>query len=128
MRAIILGCLSLALLGCEEARNPASISESPSVLAAAPVGVPGYNVTAIGATLGLRLNQAGDLVGWTTRNGPTQPILYTAQTGVIVLPTSTTQPYGVARDLSDRVSGVITVVGEAKLNSSGPGVTTRRAA
>jgi probable HAF family extracellular repeat protein len=124
-RAITLGCLSLTLLACEEARNPASISESPSsssVLASAPVGVPVYNVTAIDATLGLRLNQSGDVVGWTTRNGPTQPILYTAQTGAIVLPTSTSQPYGVARDLSDRVSGVITVVGEARLNGTGSAI------
>ena len=45
---------------------------------------------------------------------PLSPYSPPPQTGVIVLPTSTSQPYGVARDLSDRVAGVITVVGEAK--------------
>ena len=120
-RSLLLGSLLLAALGCEEMRHPASGNESPSnsVLTAVPVGVPVYNVTAINATTGLRLNQSGDVVGWTTKNGPTEPFLYTAQNGVIVLPTLTGQPYGVARDLSDRTAGVITVVGEAKLSSSG---------
>ena len=124
-QAITFGCVMLAVLACDEARNPASISEHPSspvLMAAAPLGVPVYNVTAIDATIGLRLNQTGDVVGWTTKNGSAQPILYTAATGTIVLPTSSSQPYGVARDLSDRVSGVITVVGEARLNGTGSAI------
>ena len=85
----------------------------------APVGVPVYEVTPLPAVTGLRINQSGDVVGWSYVSGPAQPILYTRETGVIVLPTSTSQPYGVARDLSDRIAGVITVVGEARLDSSG---------
>lgn len=87
-----------------------------------PSAAPVYDVTPINATTGLRVNQSGDVVGWTTASGPTQPILYTLESGVIVLPISTSQPYGVARDLSDRSAGVITVVGEAKLNSTGSAI------
>jgi probable HAF family extracellular repeat protein len=76
----------------------------------------------IEATTGLRVSQSRDVVGWTTANGPTQPILYTFETGVIVLPTSTSQPYGVARDHSNRTAGVITVVGEATLDSTGSAI------
>lgn len=120
-----VGCLSLAAWGCNEEPNAPSISGvSPSTpsLAAAAVGVPVYNVTPINAATGVRVSQSGDVVGWTTVNGLAQPILYTPETGVIVLPTSTSQPYGVARDLSERSAGVITVVGEAKLNSTGSAI------
>src|SRR6186997_1003532 len=89
---------------------------------AAPIGVPVYRVTPIGGITGLRVNQVGDVVGWTTRNGLAVPMLRTPENGVIVLPTSSTEPYGVARDLSERAAGVITVVGEAKLNSSGSAI------
>jgi probable HAF family extracellular repeat protein len=109
LKALGAACLSLACW-------------SPAFAVEAPVDVPVYNVTPLPAVTGLRINQAGDVVGWTTVNGPAQPILYTRETGVIVLPTSTSQTYGVARDLSDRVAGVITVVGEAKLNSSGSAI------
>jgi probable HAF family extracellular repeat protein len=88
----------------------------------APVGVPVYDVTPLPAVTGLRVNQSGDVVGWTYTNGPAQPILYTRENGVIVLPTSTNQPYGVARDLSDRVAGFVTIVGEARLDSSGSAI------
>jgi probable HAF family extracellular repeat protein len=97
-------------------------STSPS-LAAPPSGVPVYDVTIINATpTGLRLNQSGDVVGWTTQGGPTRPMLFTPENGVIVLPTSTSQPYGIARDLSERAVGVITVVGEARLDSTGSAI------
>jgi uncharacterized membrane protein len=89
---------------------------------AAPTGVPVYRVTPIGGITGLRVNQVGDVVGWTTRNGLAVPMLRTPENGVIVLPTSTSEPYGVARDLSERAAGVITVVGEARLNSSGSAI------
>ncbi|MEP7326895.1 MAG: PKD domain-containing protein [Gemmatimonadota bacterium] len=118
---IVLGVLSFALWGCSESRNPTSLgdpSTATAFLANAPAGVPVYRVTAINASVGLRVNQSGDVAGWSTTY-PYQPILYTAETGVIVLPTSTGTPSGVARDLSDRVAGVVTVVGEAKLNTSG---------
>jgi hypothetical protein len=121
----VLGCVSFAMMGCQDATGPASISPVPSstiFAAAAPAGVPVYTVTRIDATIGLRVNQSGDVVGWTTRNGLAVPMLYTAQNGVIVLPTSTTQPYGVARDVSDRQAGSITVVGEAKLNATGSAI------
>ena len=124
-RAVGIGFLLLAMWGCDDATDAASIngaSSSTSFLATPPAGVPVYTVTSIDAITGLRVNQSGDVVGWTFRNGPAQPILSTPQTGVIVLPTSSSQPYGVARDLSDRVAGVITVVGEAKLNSSGSAI------
>jgi probable HAF family extracellular repeat protein len=49
-------------------------------------------------------------------------MLYTPETGVITLPNSTSQPYGVARDLTDRIGGVITVVGEAKLDATGSSI------
>jgi probable HAF family extracellular repeat protein len=88
----------------------------------APVDVPVYEVTPVPAVTGLRINSSGDVVGWTSVNGLTRPILYTRETGAVVLPTSTSQPYGVARDLSDRVGGVVTVVGEAKLDSSGSAI------
>jgi hypothetical protein len=45
-------------------------------------------------------------------------MLHTPENGVIVLTTSSSQPYGVARDVSQRAAGVITVVGEARLDSS----------
>jgi uncharacterized membrane protein len=45
-----------------------------------------------------------------------------ARKRVIVLTTSSSQPYGVARDVSERAAGVITVVGEARLNSSGSAI------
>ena len=89
---------------------------------AAPIGVPVYNVTPIGGITGLRVNQTGDVVGWTTLNGLAVPMLHTRENGVIVLTTSSSQPYGVARDVSDRAAGVITVVGEARLNSSGSAI------
>jgi probable HAF family extracellular repeat protein len=113
------GWLSLAVWGCTEANHPAGLTGPPDPL---PSAAPVYDVTPIDATTGLRVNQSGDVVGWTTASGPTQPILYTLESGVIVLPTSTSQPYGVARDLSDRSAGVITVVGEAKLNSTGSAI------
>jgi probable HAF family extracellular repeat protein len=91
-------------------------------LAVPPTGVPVYTVAAIGGITGLRVNQVGDVVGWTTRNGLAVPMLHTPENGTIVLPTSSTQPYGVARDLSERAAGVITVVGEARLNSSGSAI------
>ena len=86
--------------------------------AAAPAGVPVYTVAPISGITGLRVNGMGDVVGWTTRNGLAVPMLFTAENGTIVLPTSSTEPYGVARDLTDRAAGVITVVGEARLDSS----------
>src|SRR4030095_1361257 len=46
-------------------------------------------------------------------------MLYTPESGVIILPTSNAQPYGVARDLTERSAGVITVVGEARLDTTG---------
>jgi probable HAF family extracellular repeat protein len=97
---------------------------SPSIpfLAPAASGAPLYEVTPINATTGLRVSQSGDVVGWTTQNGPAEPMLYTPENGVILLPTATSQPYGVARDLSERVGGVITVVGEARLNSTGSAI------
>ena len=91
-------------------------------LAASPTGVPVYNVTPINAITGLRVNQAGDVAGWTTRNGLAVPMLRTPENGVIVLTTSSSQPYGVARDVSERAAGVITVVGEARLDSSGSAI------
>jgi len=72
---------------------------------AAPIGVPVYNVTPIGGITGLRVNQTGDVVGWTTLNGLAVPMLHTRENGVIVLTTSSSQPYGVARDVSDRAAG-----------------------
>ena len=95
-------------------------------LAAPPAGVPVYKVTAISAITGLRVNETGDVVGWTTRNGLAVPMLRTAENGVMVLPTSSSQPYGVARDVSERAAGVITVVGEARLNSSGSAIHAAR--
>jgi hypothetical protein len=89
---------------------------------AAPTGVPVYSVTPIGGITGLRVNQTGDVVGWTTLNGLAVPMLHTPENGVIVLTTSSSQPYGVARDVSDRAAGVITVVGEARLDSSGSAI------
>ena len=120
-KVVSAGCLSLAAWGCDEGRDAASINGLSPVtpsLAAAPSGVPVYTVASINAVTGVRVSQSGDVVGWTTVNGLAQPMLYTPENGVIVLPSSTGQPYGVARDLSDRVAGVITVVGEAKLNST----------
>jgi probable HAF family extracellular repeat protein len=90
--------------------------------AAPPAGVPVYKVTPISAITGLRVNQSGDVVGWTTQNGLAVPMLRTPENGIIVLTTSSSQPYGVARDVSDRAAGVITVVGEARLNSSGSAI------
>jgi PKD repeat protein len=107
-------CFALISLG--------SVSLPMPCLAASPTGVPVYTVTAIGGITGLRVNQVGDVVGWTTRNGLAVPILHTPENGTIVLPTSTSQPYGVARDLSERAAGVITVVGEARLDSSGSAI------
>jgi hypothetical protein len=89
---------------------------------AAPTGVPVYSVTPIGGITGLRVNQTGDVVGWTTLNGLAVPMLHTPENGVIVLTSSSSQPYGVARDVSARAAGVITVVGEARLNSSGSAI------
>lgn len=89
---------------------------------ASPTGVPVYTVTPINAVTGLRVNQSGDVVGWTTLNGLAVPILYTRENGIIVLTTSSSQPYGVARDVSERAAGVITVVGEARLPSSGSAI------
>jgi len=106
----------------QDAAAISGVSHTVFSLAASPSGVPVYNVTPINATTGLRVSNSGDVVGWTTANGPPEPMLYTPETGVIVLPTSTSQRYGVARDLTDRVSGVITVVGEARLNSTGSAV------
>ncbi|HEV8538747.1 MAG TPA: PKD domain-containing protein, partial [Bacteroidota bacterium] len=89
-----------------------------------PVGVPVYAVKALttpapyGIATGVRVNQSGDVVGWSIANFPAEPILVTPENGVIVLPTSTSQHYGIARDLSDRMAGVITVVGEARLSST----------
>jgi probable HAF family extracellular repeat protein len=94
--------------------------------AASPAGVPVYKVTPIGGITGLRINQAGDVVGWATRNGLAVPMLRTPENGVIVLPTSSSQPYGVARDVSERAAGVITVVGEARLDSSGSAIHAAR--
>lgn len=130
-------CFALLQAGCDRAPDAASISGvSPSTpspsLDLAPAGGPAYDVTPLNTfpassrftapTTGLGISQSGDVVGWTTQNGPAEPMLYTPENGVIVLPTSTSQPYGVARDLSDRVGGVITVVGEAKLNSTGSAI------
>ena len=122
LRTIGFGYLLLFVFGCDETRDSGSItgvSTSTSSLASPPVGVPVYSVTPINATTGLRVNQSGDVAGWTTTNGRGEPILYTAENGVIVLPTATSQPYGIARDLSSRLNGIITVVGEARLNSTG---------
>jgi hypothetical protein len=123
MKAALIGCLSLAAWGCDAEQDAASLTGPlPSAsLIPADAGLT-YKVTAIDAITGLRVNQSGDVVGWTTKNGPGEPILYTPETGVIVLPTSTSQPYGVARDLSERLGGVITIVGEAKLNSTGSAI------
>jgi probable HAF family extracellular repeat protein len=125
LSAVAVGCLSIAAWGCDDATDAARISgvsRSTHSLAAAPFGVPVYDVTPISATSGVRVSQSGDVVGWTTANGPTEPMLYTPETGVVVLPTSISQPYGIARDLSERSAGVITVVGEAKLNTSGSSI------
>lgn len=125
LRVLGLGCLSLAAWGCDDGNDDAAITGvavSMSALAAPPSGVPVYDVIPINATTGLRVNQSGDVVGWTTRNGPAEPVLFTPETGVIVLPTSTSQPYGIARDLSERSAGVITVVGEARLNTTGSAI------
>ena len=100
----------------------ALMSSGIGVGVAAPTGVPVYTVTTIGGVTGLRVNQVGDVVGWTTRSGLAVPMLHTSENGTIVLPTSSTQPYGVARDLSERAAGVITVVGEARLGSSGSAI------
>ncbi len=107
-------CFVLMLLG--------GVPLSTPCWAASPIGVPVYKVTPISAITGLRVNQSGDVVGWTTRNGLAVPMLHTPENGVIVLTSSSTQPYGVARDVSDRAAGVITVVGEARLNSSGSAI------
>ncbi|MBC7893962.1 MAG: hypothetical protein H7066_01030 [Cytophagaceae bacterium] len=117
--------LSLVAWGCEDAKDAASISGVVASMAAqvgAPSGVPVYGVTPIAALTGLRVNQSGDVAGWTTPTGLAVPMLYTPETGVIVLPTSASQPYGVARDLSERAAGVITVVGEARLNTTGSAI------
>jgi len=111
--AVAIGCLSaLAWAGDQSA-------------GAAPVGVPVYTVTSLTpgmSAVGLGINATGDVAGWITVSGLPRPILRTPENGVIVLPTSSVQPYGIARDLSDRVAGVITVVGEARLNSSGSAI------
>jgi probable HAF family extracellular repeat protein len=122
LRAIGAGCLILALAACNEANDVTSVSDisASTFQAAAPSAVPVYKVTPINAIVGLRVNQTGDVVGWTTATGV--PMLYTAENGVIVLPNSSSQPYGVARDLSDRQAGVITVVGEARLPTTGPAI------
>jgi probable HAF family extracellular repeat protein len=123
LSAVAVGCLSIAVSGCENTTDPASISglRKPShSFAAAPTGVPVYDVTPIDAIVGLRINQSGEVVGWKTATG--LPMLYTKENGVIVLPNSTSQPYGVARDLTDRSGGVITVVGEAKLTATGSSI------
>jgi probable HAF family extracellular repeat protein len=125
LSAIAVGCLSMAAWGCDDATDVASISgvsKPIHSLSVAPSGVPAYDVTPINAITGLRVSQSGDVVGWTIANGPTEPMVYTPENGVVVLPTSTSQPYGVARDLSERSAGVITVVGEAKLNTSGSAI------
>ena len=125
LRVLGLGWLSLAAWGCDDGNDDAAITGvavSMSALAAPPSGVPVYDVIPINATTGLRVSQSGDVVGWTTRNGPAEPVLFTPETGVIVLPTSNSQPYGIARDLSERSVGVITVVGEARLNTTGSAI------
>jgi hypothetical protein len=124
LKMIGVGCIIL-FWGCNDTEDTGSITGASTFtpsLASPPSGVPVYNVIAINATSGVRLNPSGDVAGWTTKNGPAEPILYTPENGVILLPTSTSQPYGVARDLSDRLNGVITVVGEARLNSSGSAI------
>lgn len=125
LRAVGIGCLSLAAWGCDRVPDAASISgvspSSPSLVPASS-GAPVYAVTPIQAITGLRVNQSGDVVGWTMPTRTGEPILYTAENGVIVLPTSTSQPYGVARDVSERVGGVVTVVGEARLSSTGSAI------
>ena len=109
-------CLALALSCLGVVVHPIRCVAAP------PTGVPVYKVTAIGGITGLRVNQMGDVAGWTTRNGLAVPMLHTSENGTIVLPTSNIQPYGVARDVSDRAAGVITVVGEARLDSSGSAI------
>jgi len=128
-RTIPVGCLLLVSWGCDLPNDPVGLpgaSLSTPSPAAAPSGVPVYTVTPItaptaggGAATGVRVNQSGDVAGWTIANFPAEPILITPENGVIVLPTATAQHYGIAHDLSDRQAGVITVVGEARLNSSG---------
>jgi probable HAF family extracellular repeat protein len=133
--AVLVGCLSLAAWGCDGTHDPASISGvSPSTVSQglSPSGAPLYTVTPLNSfgassrftapTTGLRINQSGDVVGWTTQNGPAEPMLNTPENGVIILPTATSQPSGVARDLSDRSGGVITVVGEARLDGNGSAI------
>ena len=122
LRAIGAASLIFAIGACDEGSDASSVSGiSPSALqVAAPSSVPVYTVTPINAIVGLRVNPTGDVAGWTTATG--LPMLYTAENGVIVLPNSSSQPYGVARDLSARQSGVITVVGEARLPSTGSAI------
>lgn len=125
LRAVGVACLVSGAWSCDTADDAASItgaSQSTAANAGPPIGVPVYTVTPINATTGLRVSQSGDVVGWTAANGSAKPFLNTPENGVIILPTSTSQPYGIARDLTERVAGVITVVGEAKLNSSGAAI------
>jgi probable HAF family extracellular repeat protein len=121
-RAIGASCLVVAMAACTDVNGPTSVNRIalPTSPSGAPSVAPVYSVTPINAIVGLRVNQTGDVAGWTTATGI--PMLYTAENGVIVLPTSSSQPYGVARDLSDRQAGVITVVGEARLPSTGSGI------
>jgi probable HAF family extracellular repeat protein len=106
------------------AATAAVLFATGAVADVAPVGVPVYAVTPLTANVaaGLRINHSGDVAGWSLATSPAQPILITPENGVIVLPTSTSQPYGIARDLSERTAGVITVVGEARLNSTGSAI------
>jgi len=69
LSAIAVGCLSMAAWGCDDATDAARISgvsRSTHSLAAAPSGVPVYDVKTINAVTGVRVSQSGDVVGWTT--------------------------------------------------------------
>ncbi|MEP7345899.1 MAG: hypothetical protein ABI877_11550 [Gemmatimonadaceae bacterium] len=123
-RAVAMACLSLGFLaGCDVATDPIPGNQAPDShvsLSAGPPGIPIYSLTTIPADVAWRINQSGDVVGWTAF--PPQPYLYTPENGVIMLPTAPPPPgqeAGIARDVSNRVSGVLTVVGEARLASSG---------
>lgn len=108
---VVLALAGAALsAGCGDGgdgASPTGLAHDPASFATT-ASVPTYRVIPIAASIGWRLNESGDVVGWTAGN---QPFLYTAEDGVIILPTSSSRPSGLARDVSERAGGEVVVVG-----------------
>jgi hypothetical protein len=77
-----------------------------------------YDVQALGATVGWRISEHGDVVGWTSVDGVTTAYIWTPEHGLTLLPAPPDRPHTIARAVSERAAdGVVEIVGSAYIDA-----------